>query len=685
MPKTRKERRRVSKEVYLDGRARNPHIHTPSLQKALTETDGAIASSALSGVCLQCAPVLSRYCDTFLSMVHRGSELKRKKAINPAPKKDDAIPYRDIVRQNEWLRQNCFDSLGNYLYCASCIRSALGISKDRLTKQHNIKRQQSQIPVVDMKKVEIEQKRLTDYVIMPETVEISFIKWWRSLESSFIVGVRIPHERHGNAGKVSNSAKTTLREAFLQFVDANSQPNGRSADSSGPTSYFLPKFSTIQMPKITVAHYNERMSRLVVGEFNRVQREQGKQECSNGSSHNWLKQYRPKLTTCPHQEDYCDTCSKNKAKIHAIQTTMNRLQQSGNALMEEIKSLEEEIKKLNQDHETHRDEAQKSHTYYTEVTSRCAKEWNDITAIEERETLTEEEKIKLDGLKCKFNLVISVDYQMSKLIPYWGYSAQPGSTYYLQKLSHDIFGIVNHAWKSSTIYLFDERSGPKNTDHTISFLTDYLKKLPTWIRRVHIFLDNTSSTNKNCFMMSWAYEMLQQKKVDFLRLSFLIAGHTKFAPDLLFSQIAQSYNHSDVFTTEELKGIISPYAEVIIDDGSIVCNWRDVLTRKYSKVDGIRALHDFIFVTNSITSTVLAKVRKLCYAGPFQQSPSHVLRGRNLEESVIPNLATNNYCVLRLTKPLTETKFRHLKQMYKDFIPSDKHPNFLDLPSDSTV
>ena len=362
MPKTRKERRRVSKEVYLDGRARNPHIHTPSLQKALTETDGAIASSALSGVCLQCAPVLSRYCDTFLSMVHRGSELKRKKAINPAPKKDDAIPYRDIVRQNEWLRQNCFDSLGNYLYCASCIRSALGISKDRLTKQHNIKRQQSQIPVVDMKKVEIEQKRLTDYVIMPETVEISFIKWWRSLESSFIVGVRIPHERHGNAGKVSNSAKTTLREAFLQFVDANSQPNGRSADSSGPTSYFLPKFSTIQMPKITVAHYNERMSRSVVGEFNRVQREQGKQECSNGSSHNWLKQYRPKLTTCPHQEDYCDTCSKNKAKIHAIQTTMNRLQQSGNALMEEIKSLEEEIKKLNQDHETHRDEAQKSHT-----------------------------------------------------------------------------------------------------------------------------------------------------------------------------------------------------------------------------------------------------------------------------------------------------------------------------------
>ena len=56
-------------------------------------------------------------------------------------------------------------------------------------------------------------------------------------------------------------------------------------------------------------------------------------------------------------------------------------------------------------------------------------------------------------------------------------------------------------------------------------------------------------------MMGWAYEMVLNKRVDFLRLSFLIAGHTKFAPDALFSKIARSYNRSDIFTTEELKDI----------------------------------------------------------------------------------------------------------------------------------
>jgi len=36
--------------------------------------------------------------------------------------------------------------------------------------------------------------------------------------------------------------------------------------------------------------------------------------------------------------------------------------------------LKEKLKSLNQDHEGHKDEAHKSHTYYTEVVARCATE-----------------------------------------------------------------------------------------------------------------------------------------------------------------------------------------------------------------------------------------------------------------------------------------------------------------------
>ena len=75
--------------------------------------------------------------------------------------------------------------------------------------------------------------------------------------------------------------------------------------------------------------------------------------------------------------------------------------------------------------------------------------------------------------------------------------------------------------------------------------------------------------------------MVQQQKLHFLRVSFLLAGHTKFSPDLLFSKVAQSYNRSDVLDT-----VISPYAELTLDDGTLVGDWREVLSQKYSKVPG---------------------------------------------------------------------------------------------------
>ena len=584
MSKTRNEQREQFTQAYLDGRARRPHSHSRTIRRSLEEQ-----GTSSSGVCAQCDPVLSRHVSEFKGMVHTGSEYIRRKRIHPYPKKTEVTHYRDIVSQNNWLKSNVFDSLGNYLYCSTCIRTAFGVSPARLTRLRNVKRRECSFPTTDMSKLEVEEQRLGEYVVMPDCLDCAFKNWWRSLESSDSVKVKTPHGRHGNAGKVSHSAKTTILEKFLEFVDANSQPNGRSADSSGPTFYFSPKFTTIQMPKKGVSHYQERVSRSVVGEFNRTQRDNGLGECSNGSSHNWLKTERPKLAICPHREDYCDTCSKHKIEVHAKQTTINRLRQASNSEPDEIKKLEDELTHLKDVQENHRQRAQKAHQYYVDTTARCASEWKQIKDLEEKATRTDDEEEQLAVLKHKFNLVLAVDYQQCKLVPYWGMSDQPGSTYYLQKLNHDIFGVVNHGSNSSAVYLFDETAGPKNTDHTLSFLTHYISTLPPWMKRIHLFLDNTSSTNKNFYAMAWALEMVQQDKLTFVRMSFLIAGHTKFSPDLLFSKIAQTYNKSDVFTTVELGDIISRYSLLTIADGTMVLDWRSVLT-KYSKLPGIRSL-----------------------------------------------------------------------------------------------
>lgn len=151
-------------------------------------------------------------------------------------------------------------------------------------------------------------------------------------------------------------------------------------------------------------------------------------------------------------------------------------------------------------------------TIYKDMVDQCSKQWKAIQKLEGKGTLSAQEESELANLKATFTVMIDADCQMSKLIPHWGFSPQPASTYYMQKLAHDILGIVNHSTGQSTIYLFDERLSPKSTDHTLSHMAHFLpneEKIPLWVTRMHIFLDNATSTNKNAYSVRWALEMVQ--------------------------------------------------------------------------------------------------------------------------------------------------------------------------------
>lgn len=157
----------------MDGKARRPHSHSRTIRRSFEERT--------SGVCAQCDPVLSRHVGAFKSIVHTGSEYNRRKRINPYPKKTEVTHYRDIVSQNNWLKCNVCDSLGNYLYCSGCIRIAFGVSPARLTRLRNVKRRECSSPTTDMTKLEVEEQRLSQYVVMPDSLDCAFQSWWRSL------------------------------------------------------------------------------------------------------------------------------------------------------------------------------------------------------------------------------------------------------------------------------------------------------------------------------------------------------------------------------------------------------------------------------------------------------------------------------------------------------------------------
>ena len=78
---------------------------TTSTRQALRKSfeEAQSSTSSATGICAQCYPVLSRHADTFKGMVHQGTELKKKKKVNPYPKRPESelVHYRDVTKQNE--------------------------------------------------------------------------------------------------------------------------------------------------------------------------------------------------------------------------------------------------------------------------------------------------------------------------------------------------------------------------------------------------------------------------------------------------------------------------------------------------------------------------------------------------------------------------------------------------------
>ena len=191
----------------FDGQSLKPY----RLQKRSLDT--IESDSDLEGVCKQCLPGLTRIVEGFHRSTHSGSDLKKRKKRYPNPKNKDRAHYRNIVAENAWIRGNIFDPMGNYLFATTVHK----VSKQCLSRQRKVKRKLFQQQETKMSKEEVEKEKLTSFIVLPLEIELCFALWWKSLPSDHEVIVRYPFERHGLAGRTSNSAKTDAKKRRLFY------------------------------------------------------------------------------------------------------------------------------------------------------------------------------------------------------------------------------------------------------------------------------------------------------------------------------------------------------------------------------------------------------------------------------------------------------------------------------------
>ena len=89
-----------------------------------------------------CSVALGAHEQAFKAMKVTGTVLKKSQRYNA--KGDADCLHRDIKAQNAWLLANIFYASDNYLYCAACIVSVLGVREKRLARLRKVKR--SELP-----------------------------------------------------------------------------------------------------------------------------------------------------------------------------------------------------------------------------------------------------------------------------------------------------------------------------------------------------------------------------------------------------------------------------------------------------------------------------------------------------------------------------------------------------------
>ena len=142
-------------------------------------------------------------------------------------------------------------------------------------------------------------------------------------------------------------------------------------------------------------------------------------------------------------------------------------------------------------------------------------------------------------------------------------------------------------------------------------------------------------------MTAWGLEMVQRKKLDFVCINFMIAGHTKFVPYVLFSKASKSYSVSDVFTTSELCHIVESFASVVVDDDISSASGEMFCQNTQSYLVYAAYMTSFVLEKPS-TGNAYVRVRDVCYER-FVIAVSRLLGAVDQQEMLFLERSTHTY------------------------------------------
>ena len=231
-----------------------------------------------------------------------------------------------------------------------------------------------------------------------------------------------------------------------------------------------------------------------------------------------------------------------------------------------------------------------------------------LLAKQERELYNTEcmraaEEVKIHPL---FPEVMHLSFDFAQQIHFPNSPQQVGPLYFLTPRKCQLFGICSEGHAKRVNYLIDENDSPgKGANCVISMLHHYLESKTNSNQDLLLHADNAVGQNKNNAMIQYCAWRVFTGKSQTIKLSFMIAGHTKFSPDRFFGLIKKSYRQTSVSTLYDIEKVVnasttggqnSAISTVDIQSGERNVhwyNWSDHLGDNFRSIPMISKYHHF--------------------------------------------------------------------------------------------
>ena len=206
---------------------------------------------------------------------------------------------------------------------------------------------------------------------------------------------------------------------------------------------------------------------------------------------------------------------------------------------------------------------------------------------------------------CSVQSTMHYSFDMAQQVHYPSNPFQPGPIYFLTPRKCALFGVCCEAIPRQINYLIDEACNTgKGSNTIVSLLHHFFEVHGLGEQQVHLHADNCVGQNKNNTMLHYLLWRTLVGLHTQITLSFLVVGHTKFAPDWCFGLLKQRFRRTNVGCLDDIAQVVDSSASANVaqlvgtQEGEMVVqmyDWTGMFAAHFCKLKNIKAYHHFRF------------------------------------------------------------------------------------------